>query len=125
MFRVAVRLAAVLVVVAIVAGVVYLAVPSGNGGSDDRWGTGPASFDASAGRRRGHRPVNRDWEGGEVVGRERGGWDGGPEGGHGREQASVGRGLFGAGATALQVGVVAAVTVVAARRRSRSARARK
>jgi len=107
MFRVLIRLAVVLAVAATVAAAVYLLVPKGVGAGEERFGRRAASFDASSGRRRGHRFEGRDGEDG-------------PGGGHGREEASVGRGLVGGAVTALQVGAIGAVTVFVQRRRRRA-----
>jgi hypothetical protein len=107
MFRVVIRLAVVLVVAATVAAAVYLLVPTRVGPGEERLGPRPSSFDPSSGRRRGHRFEGGDWEGARG-------------GGHGREEASVGRGLAGGAVTAVQVGAVGAVIVFVQRRRRRA-----
>jgi hypothetical protein len=97
MFRALARTLAVLVAAAAVAGALYLAVAPGGPAAS---GPGFAARNRAAVR--------------EHVGSRRGRGDGpatnrGQR--HGREEASLGRGIAGAGATALQVGCVGALVV--------------
>jgi hypothetical protein len=97
MLRALARTLAVLVAAAAVAGVLYFAfAPDGSAASRPGFtGRDPASFDGHFGGRRGR---------GDGQSMERGQR-------HGREEASLGRGIAGAGMTAIQLGCVGAVVV--------------
>lgn len=110
MLRTLARTTVILVLAAAVAGALYLAIGSHGGRNPGQaFPQGdPESFD-------GHRGGGHDrWDGPPA--------DRGPH--HGRQEASVGRGIAGVGGTALQLGCVGAVVVWLQRRSRRQQHAR-